>query len=137
MSNFFLSGGGTGDLDDGTADLFLNSVKLNDSLANLPLRLNSNKRIVSSKLSITDTTDLEEKLQTKYSLNFVNQTAVPVPPAGEISLYSKTDKNLYFKNELGAETKIGGGDGSNSMWNFPVLTSGSPASVDSRFLNGG
>jgi hypothetical protein len=50
--------------------------------------------------------------------NFINGAAPGTPPAGEVRLYSKTDKKLYYKDDTGVETQIGAGGAS------PLTTKG-------------
>jgi hypothetical protein len=46
---------------------------------------------------------------TSKHLESDNQSSVPAPGSGKVRVYSKTDKNLYIKDDTGAETQIGGG----------------------------
>ncbi len=62
MSNF---NGNTGssDFDDGTADLFVNTLKLNSiTTPGLPLKADSNKEVYSTTLDISDTSGLQSAL---------------------------------------------------------------------------
>ena len=70
MSNFN-GNTGTNELEDGTANLFVNSVKINDiSTPGLPLKVDANKEIYSTTLDISDTsglqTALDATIQTPY-----------------------------------------------------------------------
>lgn len=50
-------------------------------------------------------------------LVFLNGSAATTPSTGEVSVYAKTDKKLYYKDDTGTETLIGGGGSA-----LPVVT---------------
>lgn len=62
MSSFFLSGNEIGGLDDGTADLYINSQRIGSLLPNLPVKTDIGKNLQSSKLLIADTDGLQQAL---------------------------------------------------------------------------
>lgn len=137
MSSVFLGNtGGETDLDDGTADIFVNSVKVSDLQPNLPVKTTPTKGLTSSLLNISDTANLQSALDNKTTLNFNHTTTPTIPPAGQITVYSKSDDKLYKLNSAGVESEIGsGGGGVQSKWKFNSAVSGNPASEYLRFDN--
>lgn len=65
MSNRFLSSGGSyGGLDNGTANLFVNSTTCNNLNSNSPLKTNANGTLISSNLEISEVNGLSTALST-------------------------------------------------------------------------
>ena len=137
MSSAFLYGGGELGLSDGTADINVASVSVQGLSKNLPVRTDANKKLTSSLLSISDTLGLNTALAEKTVLDFVHTTTPPVPPAGQISVYSKSDNNLYQLSSNGVERPLGsGGGGANrSIWTFSNTIGGTPANGYLNFNN--
>jgi len=141
MSSKFLQGGGSSGLEDGTANININSATIQSLQPNFPIKTNSSKTLVSTLLATSDTVGLDTALSEKATLGFVNQGSSPATPsAGNITLFSKiSDKSLYTIDELGIETNLGtgGGGGGNleASWLFNTSTGGAVASGDFRTDN--
>jgi hypothetical protein len=72
MSNFNGNTGFESGLDNGTADIFVNSVKINDiSTPGLPLKVDANKEIYSTTLDISDTSGLQAALDATITNPYV------------------------------------------------------------------
>jgi len=73
MSNWendvFLSGGANGaaDLTDGSANLNIHSITIQNLQPDLPLKTNASKKLVSTLLNISDTANLQAELDAKIS----------------------------------------------------------------------
>ena len=62
MSNFNGNSGSFSELTDGSANIFVNSVKINDISTQFPLQVNLNKQVVAEPLDIGDTTGLQDAI---------------------------------------------------------------------------
>ena len=115
-------------LTDGSANLDINTLKLQSLTAGLPVKVGQNKDLYSTLLDVSDVSTLTTQLAEKTVLNF-NHTVTPGnPAAGQVSVYSKNDDKLYKLNSSGIESEIGsGGGGVQSSWKFSVLTVPPPA----------
>ena len=70
MNNFLDSGGDSdSDLTNGTAVLFINSLKINNLTANLPIKTDSDKDLYSTLLNISDVENLQSALDNKIEEN--------------------------------------------------------------------
>ena len=70
MNNFLGSGGDSdSDLTNGTAVLFINSLKINNLTANLPIKTDSDKDLYSTLLNISDVENLQSALDNKIEEN--------------------------------------------------------------------
>ena len=108
MSNKFLSTAGSGNLTNGSADLFINSLGISNLNQSLPIKTNASRELVTSKLDQTDINNLQTDLNLKSELSYTKSDAHTNPPAGQIKTYFKTDGNFYKKDEAGTETKVAG-----------------------------
>jgi hypothetical protein len=92
--NNFLGGGGDSDsaLKNGTEDLFVNSLKINNLTANLPIKTDSNKSIYSTLLSISDVENLQDALDNPIGCVLLNEPTTQIMqgdiqiPVGEASV---------------------------------------------------
>lgn len=50
---------------------------------------------------------LNNSINNIKTTRFINTDIIETPPANTISMYSKTDDSIYFKNSFGVETQIG------------------------------
>ena len=66
MSNKFLSTGGSGnsDLSNGSTPIFVASITLDNLEASMPVKTNSVKELISTKLNISDINNLQSELDT-------------------------------------------------------------------------
>jgi len=62
MSNFNGNSGSFSELTDGSANIFVNSVKINDISTQFPLKVNLNKQVVAEQLTIADTAGLQDAI---------------------------------------------------------------------------
>lgn len=108
MSNKFLSTAGSGNLTNGSADLFINSLGISNLNQSLPIKTNATRELITSKLDQTDINNLQTDLNLKSELSYTKSDAHTNPPAGQIKTYFKTDGNFYKKDEAGTETKVAG-----------------------------
>ncbi len=115
-------------------DVVISSLTVSNLLANEPIKTNGLKTLISTKLDISDTSDLQTELDTKDKLDFTFQNSVPNAPVGEVRLYSKSDKKLYIKDEIGIESALQTEViGNKSTWKFSSDISGVPSSGFLRF----
>lgn len=92
--NNFLGGGGDSDsaLKNGTEDLFVNSLKINNLTENLPIKTDSNKSIYSTLLSISDVENLQDALDNPIGCVLLNEPTTQIMqgdiqiPVGEASV---------------------------------------------------
>jgi len=108
MSNKFLNPGGSMNLSNGTANIFaseLGAISLDPSQ---PIKTNSVRQLVSTKLDISDVNNLSSELNTKNELSFIGNDTHTNPTAGQVKLYAKTDGNFYKKDSAGNESILGG-----------------------------
>jgi hypothetical protein len=97
MSNKFLNslhGESLSVLTNGTASLYLKSLKIND--------LEDSKNVVTDDKFLTTGGGASE-------LTFINTDEHTSPVVGISKIYFKTDGNLYKKNSLGEESTLAGG----------------------------
>ena len=66
MSNKFLGSTST-NLTNGTANLFISEITVDSLSASLPIKTNSTKTLISTKLDISDVNNLQAELDTKLS----------------------------------------------------------------------
>jgi hypothetical protein len=128
MTSKFLTANSNSSLVNGTIPikgLTLSATNLEPSKA---LKTNSLGELESENLLISDVDDLQNQLQTKENLNFINQATQPsLPPLQQTKVYTKTD-GLYLLDSNGTETQIGSGQLSIST--APPLVTDSLLSVD-------
>ena len=127
MSDKFLNPVGNATLTDGTADIFINRISINDTDRSKPLKTNSQKQVISSNLEINEINNLTNDLVYKTQLEFTEQLAGYIPQFGHQRMYFKTDEKLYKLNSNNVETEIGGGGGSgglNYVASTPVIANG-------------
>jgi hypothetical protein len=67
--NLPLPTGGDANLQNGTEDLFVNSLKINNLTANLPIKTDSDKDLYSTLLNISDVENLQSALDNKIEEN--------------------------------------------------------------------
>ena len=85
-------------------------------------------------LNTTDNVEFKSISTTKSC--FTEGIAPLASAAGEVCLYAKTDKKLYYKDDTGAETALNGGGGmTGGGWLFDTTLSGAPASGKFRYDN--
>ena len=140
MSDKFLNTGGSGgvNISNGTTDVFAATISAANLDPSRPVKTNSTKTLVSSNLDISDVNNLQSELNRKIKLNFINGGTPANPPAGEVSLYSKTNDSLYYKTSGGIEKFIGSGapPGIQTSWFFSTNTTiGIPAPSYFRLNN--
>ena len=107
MSNKFLGTSASTNISNGSTTIFgssLGAVNLNPSE---PIKTNSLRELVSSKLDIADTNNLQSELNIKNELKFIEGDIHDTPTAGRLVIYAKTDKKMYQKDDTGTETLIG------------------------------
>ena len=121
MSDKFLNPTGNSNLTDGTADIFINRISINDAEIGKPLKINSQKQVIGGDLEITDINNLSNDLVNKTQLEFTEQLAGYTPPPNHQRLYFKTDEKLYKLNSNNVETEIGGGAGGGGV-NFAITS---------------
>jgi len=118
MSDKFLgSGGGSTNISNGTATLFGSTIGANNLDPSQPLKTNSLRQLVSSKLDIADTNNLQSELNIKNELSFIEGDIHDTPSAGRLSIYAKSDKKMYQKDDTGNESLIAGGNPFNQNLN--------------------
>ena len=139
MADKFLHTGGTGssNVSDGSTNIVgntLSAVNLDPSKA---VKTNSTRQLVSTNLDIADVNNLAIDLELKSpALGFVNQVAIPpLPPAGQLKIFSKTDGSFYSINDLGVQTKLSPSANASTSWLFNTLTAGDPTATKFRFNN--
>lgn len=119
MSDKFLSSGGSNtNLTNGTATLFGSTIGANNLDPSQPIKTNSVRQLVSSKLDIADINNLDDELKNKDELTFIEDDTHATPIAGRIVIYAKTDGAMYQKDENGIESPLG------VSGNFLPLTGG-------------
>jgi trimeric autotransporter adhesin len=109
MSNKFLTRQTAG-LDDGTADLYVGSIRLNNINVSKNLKTDAIGQLVAGDVSISEVDGLQTQLDFKLNktvATFLTQPSTPTtPPIGDFKLYAKDDKKLYTLNSDGIETEI-------------------------------
>lgn len=126
MSDKFLgiSGGSSGNVNisNGSTVVYASILGASNLEPSQPIKTNSVRQLVSSKLNISDTTNLASELSTKNELNFTHNDSSTNPPSNSVKLYSKSDGFLYSKDELGVETQLGSTSAVGSTWRFKTYT---------------
>jgi hypothetical protein len=99
MSNFNGNTGFESGLDNGTADIFVNSVKINDiSTPGLPLKVDANKEIYSTTLDISDTSGLQAALDATITNPYVGVLQASDFRSDNIPSYDATVQALVASN---------------------------------------
>lgn len=70
-------------------------------------------------------------LSNKVQVDFTNGSAPSTPASGHVTIYSKTDKLMYMKDDTGTETALSGG-GSGANQSLSNLTS--PTAINQDFI---
>jgi hypothetical protein len=115
MSNKFLTGK-TGGLDDGTADIYVNSVRVNNIAGSQNVKTDSIGELVEGDVAISDVSGLQANLDTKLDntiAKFKTQATPGIPPVGELRVYKKSDNRLYQLDSNGLENVFTIGTGGN------------------------
>lgn len=121
MSDKFLGTGGSNiSLSNGTATIFGATIGAINLEPSQPIKTNSIRQLVSSKLNIVDINNLDSELNLKNELSFTENDTHTNPQAGQVKLYVKTDGEFYKKDSAGNETAFGGGGGVSTT-NPPVV----------------
>jgi hypothetical protein len=106
MSSKFLDGGESSsdltELTNGTFPINAESLTAQNLIPSSTLKTDANRKIVSAKID-------SEDLNSQSTIDFTEQASVNTPLAGDVRVYSKTDKLLYIKDDTGTETVLGGG----------------------------
>ena len=113
MTSKFLSNvGSNANLTNGSADLYINSLGIAGLVqTGKPLTLSASKHIQAGNISQDSVTNLQNDLSIKNELSYTKSDAARTnPPAGQVKTYFKTDGEFYKLDEIGNETKVGGGD---------------------------
>jgi len=111
MSDKFLGNGGSNiNLSNGTATIFGATIGALSLDPSKPIKTNSVRQLVSSKLDIADINSLQSQLSTKDELTFTEGDTHTTPLAGKVVIYAKTDGEVYKKDDTGTETPIGNSD---------------------------
>jgi hypothetical protein len=121
-SNFLIGGGSVLGLDDGTANLNVNSLCSQNLSTNQPIKTDAQKCLVSSLLAISDTVGLQSALDLKTLLCFTEGGTPSTPASGQVCIYSKTDGSMYQIDDAGLETKLTGMSSDTSTWQFDTST---------------
>ena len=135
MSNKFL-GGSSADLTNGTANLYIANLTIDNLNASQPLKTNTVKTLESTKLDISDVLNLQTQLDSKLSnpliqdINFqgfagvnvnnieFNKTAGQLNAgAGKLRIYANNDGTIHKVDENGTDTPVGGGNPFNQDLN--------------------
>ena len=109
MADKFLNTGqGAVNLTNGTVQIIAAELGAVNLQASKPVKTNAVKQLVSGDLDISDITNLQSELTTKSELNFIENDNLRVTPAaGEVKLYTKTDKHFYKMDDTGDEKQLG------------------------------
>jgi hypothetical protein len=127
MSDKFL-GGSSSNLTNGTANLYIANLTIDNLDASLPVKTNSQKTLVTQKLDIADVNNLQSELDGKISnpldanldfqgyagvdindLEFNKVAPVGASTAGTLRLYANNvDSEIHMVDEAGVDTVIGG-----------------------------
>jgi len=108
MSNKFLTSGSAG-LDDGTADIYINSIRVNDITKSKNVKTDSVGILIGADIGINDVTNLQANLDTKLDdtvAKFQIQSTPSIPPVGELKIYAKSDNLLYQLDSNGLENPL-------------------------------
>ena len=128
MSNKFLTGK-TGGLDDGTADIYVNSIRVNNIAGSQNVKTDSIGGLVEGDVSIADVDGLQANLDTKLDntiAKFKTQATPGIPPVGELRVYKKSDNRLYQLDSNGLENIFAIGAGGGNPFNQNLNTTDSP-----------
>ena len=128
MSNKFLTGK-TGGLDDGTADIYVNSVRVNNIAGSQNVKTDSIGELIEGDVSIADVDGLQANLDTKLDntiAKFKTQATPGIPPVGELRVYKKSDNRLYQLDSNGLENIFAIGAGGGNPFNQNLNTTDSP-----------
>ena len=128
MSNKFLTGK-TGGLDDGTADIYVNSVRVNNIAGSQNVKTDSIGELVEGDVSIADVDGLQANLDTKLDntiAKFKTQATPGIPPVGELRVYKKSDNRLYQLDSNGLENIFTIGAGGGNPFDQTLNTTDSP-----------
>ena len=99
MSNFNGNTGNESGLDNGSADIFVNSIKINDiSTPGLPLKVDANKEIYSTTLDISDTSGLQAALDATITNPYVGVLQASDFRSDNINSYNTTIQSLVASN---------------------------------------
>jgi hypothetical protein len=114
--NLPLPTGGDANLQNGTEDLFINSLKVNNLTENLPLKVDSDKDVFSTLLNISDVeslqTNLNNKLQNPYigtfeatdfttqNINSVDTSISDLQLAGEDIVYKSVPTTQVLAGDI-------------------------------------
>lgn len=115
MSNKFLTAK-TGGLDDGTSDIYVNSIRVNNIAGSKNVKTDSIGELVEGDVAIGDVSGLQQNLDTKLDdtvAKFKTQVTPSIPPVGELRLYKKSDNRLYQLDSNGLENVLTIGTGGN------------------------
>jgi hypothetical protein len=121
MSNKFLTRQTAG-LDDGTADIYVGSIRLNNIDVSKNLKTDAIGQLVAADVSISEVDNLQTELDFKLNKTvaiFLTQPSTPTtPPVGDFKVYAKDDKRLYTLDSDGLETDLlAGGNPFNQTLN--------------------
>ena len=143
MSKFISNNGGFAPTQDGSLDLYGNTIGAVNLSSNLPVKVNTNRQLYSTKLDIGDVNNLQtqgDKLQFQSVVNEEVQTITYNPNFNiELSLLQQTvfstdvkapkfisstnpSPNLYLMADGGLSTGSGGGSSVSNLYNFQIST---------------
>lgn len=126
-NDVFLSGPNpTGDLTDGSANLFVNSISVNSLDPSKPIRTTESKELASSLLPISDIVNLQSELNSKISnplqssldggtfnitnisnTEYVKSSSTTAPPPGQLQIYANNDDTFHYVNSVGGDKQFG------------------------------
>lgn len=127
MSDKFL-GTRSSNLTNGTANLYINQLTIENLDPSLPVKTNANKSLISQKLEISDVNNLQNILNSSITnplnsnLNFFEYSAVNMnnlslvkvegqtpAPIGELKIYaSALTSEIHMVDDMGNDTIVGG-----------------------------
>ena len=126
MTDKFL-GGSNSNLSNGTANLYIANLSIDNLTPSLPVKTDPAKTLISAKLDISDTNNLQNELNNKISNpltsslnfntysgsninNFIFEKAgsKPAPPIGQLSLYANNSGEFHQVDENGIDSVVGG-----------------------------
>ena len=124
------------DLSNGTANLYIAQLTVDNLDPALPLKTDNSKTLISSLLNISDVNNLQNELDNVISnpltspldfdgfgandlssIEFNLQVTTTTPPAGTLKLYANNDGELHQVDEKGDDTVVGG-----EVYNQPLNT---------------
>ena len=120
MSSKFLTSSSS-DLSNGTANLYIASLTIDNLEPSLPVKTTLAKTLTSNLIAINEVDGLQVELDSKMSnpatatlemkdnpISFVKQAGTTAADPGELKLYANTSGELHQIDEAGNDTVVGG-----------------------------